>query len=71
MFSGRFLAMVLYDTPQVPPTPGFQAGWQTVASTFTLATADQLTISATVQFFDLNRQVYRSACPTGSAERFR
>jgi hypothetical protein len=70
-FSARIVAMVLFDTPPAPPAPGFQAGWQVIASTFTLTDADRLTLSATTQFFDINRQVYRSACPTGTAERFK
>jgi hypothetical protein len=69
-FDARFVAMILFDTPPAPPAPGFQAGWQIVTSTFNLADANRLTLSATVQFFDLNRNVYRLACPTGTAERF-
>ena len=41
-FTARFVAMVLFDTPPAPPAPGFQAGWQVVASTFTLADSDRL-----------------------------
>lgn len=70
-FTARFVAMTLFDTPPAPPAPGFLAGWQVVASTFVLAGSDQLTLTATAQFFDVNRQLYRSACPTGSAERFK
>ena len=69
-FVGRFVAMVLFDTPPAPPSPGFLAGWQIVASNFTLVDPSRLTIAATAQFFDLNRNLYRSACPTGTAERF-
>jgi hypothetical protein len=69
-FSARFVAMLLFDTPPTPPAPGFLAGWQVVGSTFTLVDANRLNLTATVQFFDLNRNPYRTACPTGSAERF-
>ena len=69
-FAGRFVAMILYDTPPAPPAPGFQAGWQIVTSTFDLLDPNRLTLAATVQFFDLNRNIYRTACPTGTAERF-
>jgi hypothetical protein len=69
-FTARFIAMILFDTPPAPPAPGFQTGWQIVTSTFDLTDANRLTLSATVQFFDINRNVYRSACPTGTAERF-
>jgi hypothetical protein len=70
-FRARIVAMILFDTPPAPPAPGFQAGWQLISSTFTLSDPDRLTSAATVQFFDINRQVYRSACPVGTAERFR
>ena len=69
-FAARFVAMVVFDTPPAPPAPGFFAGWQVVASTFQLADVNRLNVTATVQFLDLNRNVYRSACPTGTAERF-
>ena len=70
-FSARIVAMVLFDTPPAPPAPGFQAGWQLITSTFAITDRDRLNVSATTQFVDINRQVYRSACPTGTAERFR
>jgi hypothetical protein len=70
-FTARFVAMVLFDTPPAPPAPGFLAGWQIVTTTATMTNQDNLSVTATVQFFDLNRQVYRTACPTGTAERFR
>jgi hypothetical protein len=69
-FAARFVAMILFDTPPAPPSPGFQAGWLVVGSNFQMTDVNRLAITATVQFFDMNRNVYRSACPTGSAERF-
>jgi len=69
-FAARFVAMILFDTPPVPPAPGFQAGWLVVGANFTLIDADHLNITATAQFLDLDRHVYRLACPTGTAERF-
>jgi hypothetical protein len=66
----RFAAMILFDTPPAPPAPGFQAGWLMVASKFVLTDADHADVTATVQFLDLNRNEYRAACPTGTAERF-
>ena len=69
-FTARFVAMVVFDTPPAPPAPGFVAGWQVVTSNFQLADVNHLDVSATVQFFDINRNLYRSACPTGTAERF-
>jgi hypothetical protein len=69
-FAARFVAMILFDTPPAPPSPGFQAGWLVVGSNFQMTDVNRLAITATVQFFDMNRNAYRSACPTGSAERF-
>jgi hypothetical protein len=69
-FTGRFIAMVIFDTPPAPPAPGFLTGWQLVVSNFQLTDPNRLNVSATVQFFDINRNVYRTACPTGTAERF-
>lgn len=70
-FSTRILAMILFDTSPPPPAPGVLAGWQLIAATFTLADSGRLDLTARTEFFDLNRQVYRAACPTGTAERFR
>jgi hypothetical protein len=70
-FMARIVAMVVFDTPPAPPAPGFQAGWQLIVSSFTLTDPGQLTLTATTQFYDINRQVYRTACPTGTAERFK
>jgi hypothetical protein len=69
-FTSRFVAMILFDIAPAPPSPGFLAGWQVVASNFTLLDANRLSLAATVQFFDINRNLYRTACPTGTAERF-
>lgn len=69
-FELRFAAMILFDTPPAPPAPGFQAGWLMVGSTFSLIDGERADVNASVQFLDLNRIVYRSACPTGTAERF-
>ncbi len=69
-FTARFVAMVVFDTPPAPPAPGFMAGWQVVTSNLQLADVNRLDVTATVQFFDINRNLYRSACPTGTAERF-
>jgi len=69
-FTARFIAMILFDTPPAPPAPGFQTGWLIVGSKFTLLDNTRLSISASAQFFDTNSNLYRSACPTGSAEKF-
>ena len=69
-FAARFIAMILFDTPPAPPAPGFQAGSLVVGANFTLIDATSLNITASAQFFDLNLNLYRSACPTGTAEQF-
>lgn len=70
-FRNRMVAIVLFDTPPVPPAnPGFQTGWQLISSTYTLTGSNSFTVTATVDFYDLNRAPYRSLCVAGSAERF-
>lgn len=70
-FVARIVGMILFDTPAAPPAPGFRTGWQLIVSSLTITGPDRLDLSALVQFYDINRQLYRSACPTGTAERFR
>ena len=69
-FAARFIAMILFDTPPAPPAPGFQTGWLVIGANFTVVDPARLSITASAQFFDINRAVYRAACPTGTAERF-
>jgi hypothetical protein len=71
-FSNRQVAIVAFTTPPNPPaSPGFQAGWQLISSTYTLSDDNNLTVAATVEFFDVNRANYRSLCVAGLGERFR
>ncbi len=70
-FRNRMVAIILFDTPPSPPTsPGFQTGWQLITSTYTLSGANNLTLSATVEFYNVNRALYRSRCVAGAGERF-
>jgi hypothetical protein len=69
-FTARFVSMIVFDTPPAPPSPGFLAGWQIVTSNFQMTDVNRMNVTATAQFFDINRILYRSACPTGTAERF-
>ena len=66
------VTLILFDTPaNTPPgSPGFQAGWEVTSHTITLS-GDTFTATGTAQFFNLNREVYRSACVTRSGERFK
>jgi hypothetical protein len=71
-YSSKFLALILFDTPPNPPlSPGFLAGWQVGTQTATLTGADTLTTTGQVQFYDLNRQLYRTICAGASGERFK
>ena len=54
-----------------PSGPGFLAGWQVLGSTLTLTSDGAVTGIARADFYDMNRQLYRSVCPTVAGERFR
>lgn len=67
---GRFAALVLFDTAASPPAnPGFRAGGVLVTSNFTLTGPDQLTATATANFYDTALVPYRIACPTTVGQR--
>ncbi len=71
-FTERVVGLLLFETPPNPPaSPGFLAGWQLITATITMTDADHFTATGGSQFFDINRQVYRSGCATRVAERFR
>lgn len=53
-----------------PPTPGFQAGTQTITQTIEVEQPDQWTADAQVQFTNTAGTVYRNACATANATRF-
>jgi hypothetical protein len=65
--------MVQFDTaPGTPPgSPGFQAGWQIATQTITLTGLDSFTMTGSSQFFNANREVYRTGCASRVGERFR
>ena len=72
-YTARLVALIVFDTaPTAPPgSPVFQTGWLVSTNTVTLSGADRFTATANVQFFNLARTVYRNACATRVAERFR
>lgn len=72
-FTGRVVTMVQFDTaPGTPPgSPGFQAGWQIATQTITLTGLDSFTMTGSSQFFNANREVYRTGCASRVGERFR
>jgi hypothetical protein len=69
----RLVALIVFDTaPGTPPgSPGFQAGWLVSTNRVTLSGPDNFTATANVQFYNLGRIVYRNACATRTAERFK
>jgi hypothetical protein len=70
--TSRIVAAVVFDTPATPPTsPEFLTGWQVGSQTATLIDADRITTTGQVQFYDVNRQLYRTACASGIGERFK
>lgn len=69
-FTGRFAALISFETAPNPPNPGFRAGGLVVASTFSLTGPSQLTATATADFYDLSFASYRRACPTIVGSRF-
>jgi hypothetical protein len=72
-YTGRLVAMILFETPpNTPPgSPGFQAGWLVATHRVTLSGPDSFTATATVQFVDPTRNVYRHVCATRVGERFK
>ena len=70
-FTERVLGLLLFDTPPNSPPPLFLAGWQIIFATITISGADQFTATGGAQFYDLNRQLYRSGCATRVGERFK
>lgn len=79
-FDQSMVALIAFDTlpnlpgtpgftPSLPVSPGFFAGWQTVAHTVTLIDADHLTSSGTNSFYKSNGEFYRGGCSTAAGER--
>jgi hypothetical protein len=67
----KMVALILFDSPpNLPSSPGFSAGWQTVTHTVVPSDADHFTSSGTNEFYNSNGVVYRSGCSTAVGERF-
>ncbi len=80
-FLQRMIALILFDTPanlpgtpgfnpSLPVSPGFFAGWVTVAHTLKLTDADHATSAGTNEFYKSDGTLYRTGCSTATAERF-
>ena len=72
-YSARLVALIVFDTPSTvaPGAPVFQTGWLVSTNQLTLSSPDSFTATASVQFYNLARTVYRSACATRVGERFK
>ena len=65
------LALLQFTTaPNLPTTPGFQAGAQRLDQTITVTDPYQFTSDAVVQFFDAAGRKYREGCATALGRRF-
>jgi len=70
-FTASSVALVLFTTaPNLPMTPGFQAGSQRLDQKISLIGDDQFTSDAITTFFDASGQQYRQGCATAVGERF-
>jgi hypothetical protein len=72
-FVSHTLTMILFDNPPGTPafSPGFQAGWQETNHVVRLTGPNSFVATGGAEFFDLNRQLYRTACAVRTGERFR
>jgi len=65
------LALLHFTTaPNLPVTPGFQAGGQRLDQTITVTDDYHFTSDATVQFFDTTGRKYRDGCAVAAGRRF-
>jgi len=70
-FGASSVALILFTTaPNLPMTPGFQAGSQRLDQAITLTDPDHFTSEAVTTFFDAAGQKYRQGCATALGERF-
>jgi hypothetical protein len=67
----RVVAQILFATPpNLPASPGFEAGWQVIDHTVTLSDPDHATSAGVADFYRSNGELYRSACSTAVLQRF-
>ena len=70
-FRQRVVAQILFTTPpNLPVSPGFDAGWQVIDHTVTLSDPDHATSAGVADFYRSNGELYRSACSTAVLQRF-
>jgi hypothetical protein len=70
-FRQRVVAQILFTTPpNLPVSPGFEAGWQVIDHTVTLLDPDHATSAGGADFYRSNGELYRSTCSTAVLQRF-
>jgi len=70
-FRQRMVALILFTTPpNLPVSPGFEAGWQVIDHTVTLSDPDHATSAGGAEFYRSNGEVYRSTCSMAVLQRF-
>ncbi|HEX2455658.1 MAG TPA: hypothetical protein VHI99_18315 [Vicinamibacterales bacterium] len=70
-FRQRMVAQILFTTPpNLPVTPGFDAGWQVIDHTVTLTDPDHATSAGGAEFYRSDGSQYRSTCSTAVLQRF-
>ena len=64
------VALLSFGTsPNVPATPGFQAGSQRLSQVIEVTNRDQFTSDAVSEFFDVGGNKYREGCATAVGQR--
>lgn len=70
-YSQRMVALILFGSaPNFPTSPGFEAGWFTIAQTVQLIDDDHIESSGFNYFYRSNGELYRTGCSTATGERF-
>ncbi|MGB8475547.1 MAG: hypothetical protein WCE61_15805 [Candidatus Acidiferrum sp.] len=71
-YSAKSTAFIFYTTaPNLPTTPGFNAGTQTITQTIEYdEDTDSWTANAAISFADTTNTVYRQGCAVASGQRY-
>jgi hypothetical protein len=70
-FRMHVVAQILFTTPpNLPVSPGFEAGWQVIDHVVTLSDPDHGTSAGGAEFYRSNGELYRSTCSTAVMTRF-
>jgi hypothetical protein len=65
------IALLLFaSAPNVPVSPGFQAGSQRLDQAIKVTDPDHFMSNATTEFYDASGQTYRTGCATALGRRF-